>query len=426
MRAVILRSALILAAASGSGGLRSAWPDELPEHIEADTPRTTVAGNTFVAPAGWSLLVRGPATVLEAPAGSGLAAGQPVIVNPYISCGSCVACRKGKPNCCVAIKVLGVHTDGAFCDEIAVPATNLYPAGNLSLEAAATVEFLAIGAHAVRRAQTPKGSRSLVIGAGPIGLGTALFSRIAGHDVTLLDTSAERLAMARDRLGFDRGVVADANVASALAEITDAEGFDVVFDATGYARSMEAAFAYVAHGGTLVYVSVVKDDIRFADPEFHKREMTLVGSRNATAEDFRHVVASIEAGHVPVEALVTHRTTLEAVPADLAGHQIVGYVSDLIYAAELRYLDEILPGLTPTLASSSIRAQGEMIRADGGIGVMHCFMAEGLVRVLPEVLLERQLWLSTYAEVHDTARMRVVRNWLRQLAQDYRGRLAPY
>ena len=115
-----------------------------------------------------------------------------------------------------------------------------------------------------------------------------------------------------------------------------------------------------------------------------------------------------------------------AVPEDLAGHQIVGYVSDLIYASELRYLDEILPGLTPTLASSSIRAQSEMIRADGGIGVMHCFMSDGLVRVLPEVLLERRLWMSTYGDVHDTARMRVVRNWLRQLAQDNLARLSPF
>lgn len=257
------------------------------------------------------------ATVLEAPGKSGLVAGQPVIVNPYISCGTCIACRKGKPNCCVAIRVLGVHIDGALCEEIVVPAANLYPAGGLSLEAAATVEFLAIGAHAVRRARAPEGSRSLVIGAGPIGLGTALFSRIAGHTVTLLDTSAERLAMASERFGFS-GVLADENAAAALALRVQGEGFDVVFDATGHAGSMETAFSHVAHGGTLVFVSVVKDAIRFSDPEFHKREMTLVGSRNATAEDFRHVVASIAAGMVPVEALVTHRTTLEAVPADLA------------------------------------------------------------------------------------------------------------
>ena len=257
------------------------------------------------------------ATVVD-PGGSTLAAGTPVVVNPYISCGTCVACRQGKPNCCTAIRVLGVHTDGAFCEEIVMPAGNLYPAEGLSLEAAATVEFLAIGAHAVRRALAPAGARALVIGAGPIGLGTALFSRIAGHAVTLMDTSPERLAMAAERFGFVGGLLADPSAADAVREATGGDGFDVVFDATGHGRSMEAAFAYVAHGGALVLVSVVKDEIRFSDPEFHKREMMLIGSRNATQADFEHVMASIRAGRVPVEALVTHRTTLERVPVDLA------------------------------------------------------------------------------------------------------------
>lgn len=257
------------------------------------------------------------AAVIE-PGASGLAAGTPVVVNPYIACGTCIACRKGKPNCCTAIRVLGVHTDGAFCEEITVPPENLYPAEGLSLEAAATVEFLAIGAHAVRRSLAPAGSRALVIGAGPIGLGTALFSRIAGHDVTLMDTSQERLTMAAERFGFASGLVAGASAAEEVNQTTDGDGFDVVFDATGYGKSMEAAFGYVAHGGALVLVSVVKDEIRFSDPEFHKREMMLVGSRNATRIDFEHVMASIRAGHVPVEALVTHRTTLDGVPVDLA------------------------------------------------------------------------------------------------------------
>ncbi|MCF3639944.1 zinc-binding alcohol dehydrogenase family protein [Rhizobium sp. TRM95111] len=257
------------------------------------------------------------ARVLEAPAGCGLAAGDAVVVNPYISCGTCVACRKGKPNCCVAIRVLGVHTDGAFCEEIAMPVENLYPADGLGAEAAATVEFLAIGAHAVRRAAISAGARALVIGAGPIGLGTALFSRIAGHAVTLLDTSDERLAAARATLGFDDGIVAKGDVAAAVSAVTGGEGFDVVFDATGYAGSMQAAFAFVAHGGSLVLVSVVKDDITFSDPEFHKREMTLVASRNATRPDFEHVMASIRAGLVPVGALLTHRTTLAGAVDDL-------------------------------------------------------------------------------------------------------------
>jgi DNA-binding transcriptional LysR family regulator len=155
--------------------------------------------------------------------------------------------------------------------------------------------------------------------------------------------------------------------------------------------------------------------------------------------DMAITLSAPDAHRLIVEPLTKYQLALYAAPAyleragppsteaELPRHQIVGYVDDLIYASELRYLDEVLPGLTPTLASSSIRAQREMICAGGGIGVLPCFMAEGLARVLPgEVLLERRWWLSTHAEVHDTARMRVVRSWLKALVQDNARRLAPY
>ncbi|MDI6025788.1 zinc-binding alcohol dehydrogenase family protein [Corticibacterium sp. UT-5YL-CI-8] len=270
-------------------------------------------------------------TVAEAGAGVDLAVGQAVIVNPYLACGRCIACRNGKPNCCMAIEVLGVHRDGAMCAEILVPAQNLYPAEGLSLEAAATVEFLAIGAHAVRRGGASQG-RALVIGAGPIGLGTAIFARIAGLDVTLLDASAERLDFADTELGFAAGLVLGPDLADRISAATDGEGFDAVFDATGNAKSMQAAFAHVAHGGVLVLVSVVREDITFSDPEFHKREMTLVGSRNATRVDFVHVTASIAAGLVPLDRLVTHRTTLEGAVQDLPrwAHEKSGLIKAII------------------------------------------------------------------------------------------------
>ncbi|WP_337267939.1 zinc-binding alcohol dehydrogenase family protein [Oryzifoliimicrobium ureilyticus] len=258
------------------------------------------------------------ATVLETGEGVELAVGTPVIVNPYLSCGTCIACRKGKPNCCTNIQVLGVHTDGAFCEEITLPAGNLYPAGDLGLEAAATVEFLAIGAHAVRRSNAPEGSRALVIGAGPIGLGAALFSRVAGHSVTIMDTSAERLAMAASDFGFTSGIQVGEGAAEAIASVTGGDGFDVVFDATGNAGSMEKAFGAVAHGGVLALIGVVKDELRFSDPEFHKREMMVIASRNALRADFEHVADAIRRGLVPVDKLITHRTTLADAPRDLA------------------------------------------------------------------------------------------------------------
>jgi 2-desacetyl-2-hydroxyethyl bacteriochlorophyllide A dehydrogenase len=226
--------------------------------------------------------------------------GQLVVINPYISCGKCRACLRGKPNCCMAIGVLGVHRDGGMCERIAVPAGNLHDASGLSERDAALVEFLAIGAHAVRRSETTKGDRVLVTGAGPIGLGAALFARLAGAEVHMMDMSAERLECAK-ALGFTNLHMPD----RPLIEGELADGFDVVFDATGNPKAMEAGFGHVAHGGTYVLVSVVKGDLTFSDAEFHKREMKLVGSRNAQTPDFLHVMEALSSGAIDGGQLVS-------------------------------------------------------------------------------------------------------------------------
>ena len=255
--------------------------------------------------------------VLEVPAGSALRRGETVVVNPYVSCGTCIACRNGKPNCCVRIAVLGVHRDGGCCERISVPAGNLYPARGLTVDQAASCEFLAIGAHAVARAAVKPGQRTLVIGAGPIGLGTALFAGIADADVSIMDRDAARLAFARENAIALRSVDAGPRTDAEVAEITQGEGFDLVFDATGNRASMEGAFRHVAHGGALVLVSIVSDNITFSDPEFHKREMTVMGSRNATRADFERVIGAIAAGRVPLDRLITHRTSLAGAITDL-------------------------------------------------------------------------------------------------------------
>jgi 2-desacetyl-2-hydroxyethyl bacteriochlorophyllide A dehydrogenase len=257
------------------------------------------------------------ARVVEAPDGSRFAEGQLVVVNPYIACGRCHACEKGLPNACMRIGVLGVHRDGGMCEEICLPEANLIAAENLSPDEAASVEFLAIGAHAVRRSQLKSGERALVVGAGPIGLGTALFAKVAGGEVTVLDRDASRLAFAVSAASLDRTLLAGDNVGAVIAEETQGDGFDVVFDATGNKTSMEASFAYAAHGGRYVLVGLVKEAISFVDPEFHKREMTLLASRNATLEDFSTVIEAIKAGQAPIAKLITHRTTLDAVLTDL-------------------------------------------------------------------------------------------------------------
>jgi len=234
--------------------------------------------------------------------------GELVVINPYLSCGNCGACLKGKLNCCEKIAVLGVHVDGGMCEEISIPDGNLYPAGKLSETAAAMVEFLAIGAHGVRRAGVVPGSTALVVGAGPIGLGAALFATIAGADVTLRDTSETRLALAAQ-------IVAEARMELAGAE--QARSYDVVFDATGSLAAINVGLQWVAHGGGYVLLSLVKGAFGFDDPEFHKRETTLYASRNALAADFHHVMAMMDAGRVPVALLASHETTLEGAIVDL-------------------------------------------------------------------------------------------------------------
>jgi threonine dehydrogenase-like Zn-dependent dehydrogenase len=192
---------------------------------------------------------------------------------------------------------------------LALPAVNLVKSGALTLDQCATVEFLAIGSHAVRRSGARARERVLVIGAGPIGLGTALFAAIENAIVTVMDLDSSRLATAGSIVGASTILAGEAAMEAAHS-LTDGEGFDVVFDATGNARSIEAGFDFVAHGGRYVMISVVKDRISFSDPDFHRKEMTLLGSRNATATEFEHVASSIGQGRVPVDRLVTHRTGL--------------------------------------------------------------------------------------------------------------------
>ena len=243
-----------------------------------------------------------------------LAPGTTVVINPYLSCGHCVACRKGRPNCCATLKVLGVHMDGGMCERVLMPEGNLYAAPDLSLRDAAMIEFQAIGAHAVRRSELASGDRVLVVGAGPIGVGTAIFARLAGGTVTLMDISEGRLATLADRFGFKEGIRAGADALAEIDRLTGGDRYDVVFDATGSAKAMEGSFAFVASGGTLVFVGVRNADITFSDPEFHRKEMTLKATRNATRADFETVMAAVRAGHVPMDALNTHSGTLDDLP----------------------------------------------------------------------------------------------------------------
>ena len=254
-------------------------------------------------------------TVQEAPPGSALKPGDPVYIVPYLSCGTCQACRIGLTNACCNIRVLGVHCDGGMAELVPVPEANVIPTGDIPIEDAAMIEFLAIGAHGIRRGGVTARDRVLVTGAGPIGMSALLFAKARGANVTVMDTREDRLAFARDRLGADAVLLADANAEENARRLTGSDWFDVVVDATGAAAPIERGFGFLAHGARYVLLSVVRDSLTFSDPEFHKREATLLASRNALPADFAEVVRQMQAGRIPTAALNTHRGALADAPA---------------------------------------------------------------------------------------------------------------
>ncbi|WGD30186.1 zinc-binding alcohol dehydrogenase family protein [Ancylobacter sp. WKF20] len=253
-------------------------------------------------------------TVESAPAGSGLAKGQNVYIVPYLSCGTCHACRKGVNNACMNINVLGVHRDGGMAEFLCVPVQNVVPAGSASLDEAAMIEFLAIGAHGVKRGGITAQDRVLVVGSGPIGMSAIIFAKARGAHVTVMDLREDRIGFTINELGADQMLIADASAEAEAKRLTGGDFYDVVIDATGNAAAMQRGFGFLAHAGRYVLVSVVRTDITFSDPEFHKREATLFASRNAQADDFAEVVRQMEAGKVPTKALNTHRGPLSEAP----------------------------------------------------------------------------------------------------------------
>jgi 2-desacetyl-2-hydroxyethyl bacteriochlorophyllide A dehydrogenase len=244
-----------------------------------------------------------------------LSIGDRCCIRPYLNCGVCGACRRGHDNCCVNLQVLGIHRDGGMREVINIPVGKLHPS-SLPDEQLALVEMLSIGAHAVRRAQIVPGEYVLVIGVGPIGLGLSQFAHQTGARVIVMDVSDSRLAFACQQPGVEHAIDAKQDVPEQLRAIILDDLPTVVFDATGNAQSMMKSFEYVAHGGRLVFVGLFQGDVTFHDPEFHRRELTLLASRNATAQDFEQVIRSLEQGAINVTSWITHRASPEQLVAD--------------------------------------------------------------------------------------------------------------
>ena len=283
-------------------------PEATSEEALVRVEKVGVCGSDFHAFAGRHPIYTYPriighelsGVVVEAPAnGKGIRAGDRCAIEPYLTCGTCRACSQARNNCCEHIRILGIHVDGGMQEYLAVPIGLLHKSENLSLDQLALVETLGIGAHAVDRANVKSGEEILVVGAGPIGIAVAQFASAAGARVHMAEKSEWRRSFV-ERMGY---------MASSTAEGRQA---DAVFDATGSATAMAASLLHVATGGRLIFVGLTRDPVYIDDALFHRKEVTLLATRNSFGL-FPRIIQLIESRKIDTTHWVTDRLKLSQV-----------------------------------------------------------------------------------------------------------------
>lgn len=229
---------------------------------------------------------------------TGFRPGDKCAVNPYMTCGECAACLRGRTNCCAKMCVIGVHADGGMRDRILLPAKQMYKCATLPPVQIPMVETLGVGIHAVGRAAAQAGDRAIVIGAGPIGLSVIEFLRVAGADIGVVEKMPERLEFAARHYGLKRYYPSH-------DEARQEAPSSLVFDCTGDKGSMEGAIQLLEQGGKLTLVGIINDKISLFDPDLHRREATILASRNSTPAEHHRVLDAMESGRIDISAWPT-------------------------------------------------------------------------------------------------------------------------
>lgn len=220
--------------------------------------------------------------------------GRRALVVPYTSCGVCPSCQRGRVNACRSNRTLGVQQDGGLAERIALPFGKVILNDRLAPHHLALVEPLSVGFHAVARGRVEADDTVVVFGCGMIGMGAIAGAAHRGARVIAVDMGAAKLALAR-RYGAAHTI--DASKADVLAEIaalTNGDGVDVAFEAVGLPITFTQCIDAAAFSGRVVYIGYSKEPVSYKTQFFNLKELDIMGSRNATADDFRTVITYLE------------------------------------------------------------------------------------------------------------------------------------
>lgn len=207
--------------------------------------------------------------------------GDRVMVSPYTECGLCPACRQGRVNTCQFNQTYGVQRDGVMTDRFAVHYNKVFVTNALSLEEAALVEPLSVGYHAANRGRVCETDTVLVLGSGTIGIGVIAAAARKGATVVAVDVDERKLEMAR-KFGASHTIHSkEQSVLDEVKRLTNGEGVNVAIEAIGLAQTYRLAIDAAAFGGRVVYIGYAKEEIGFNTADFVRKELDILGSRNA-------------------------------------------------------------------------------------------------------------------------------------------------
>ena len=232
--------------------------------------------------------------------------GDRVTVKPYFNCGHCYPCKIGRINCCENSQTLGVQLQkGALCEYIAVPYQNIIKCNALDYDEIALIEPLSVGMHLVSRVNVKEGEYVLVFGCGVIGAGAISAAYFKKAKVILADIAEEKFETARQM-----GAVAcidpqTENLRDRIEEITGGEGVSVVLECIGVASTMEESINIVNYAGRVGYVGYSKKNLHADATMIVKKELTIVGSRNALSDEFNSVKKNMEKHELDYKRLIS-------------------------------------------------------------------------------------------------------------------------